>query len=380
MAKLKIGLVLDTSLDPDDGVQQYVVGIGEWFRSQGHDVHYLVGQTERRQLPNIHSLAKNITVQFNGNRTTIPLPSSKRRLRRFLQNNHFDVLHVNVPHSPFMAQKLIVSADPTTAVIGTFHILPYGWMSRIGNRLLGIWLRPSLKRFDKLLSVSTAAQSFVKDSWGMESQVVPNVVDFNKYASAKPIGKFAGTPNILFLGRLVERKGCQTLLEAVRLLDQDTEVGRFRVLVCGSGHLSARLKKFVNANGLQDIVRFEGYIDEAEKPAYYASSAISVFPSSGGESFGIVLLEAMASGQAAVLGGDNAGYSSVLSPKSELIFPAKDAQRLAEILKDMLQDEQKRLSLANWGAAYAKKFDTAVVGQELLTIYGEVLSKRQKVG
>src|SRR4051812_3995826 len=113
---LKIGLVLDTSLDPTDGVQQYVISVGEWLRGRGHDVHYLVGQTARHDLPNVHSLARNIGVVFNGNRTTIPLPTSRRKLRRFLDRQRFDVLHVQTPHSPFMSQRLILVADKRTAI------------------------------------------------------------------------------------------------------------------------------------------------------------------------------------------------------------------------------------------------------------------------
>ena len=141
----KIGLVIDTSLDPTDGVQQYVLSIGDWLSQQGHDVHYLAGQTDKRKLPNLHSLSRNITVSFNGNRTTIPLPTSRRKLRNFIQKEQFDVLHVQTPHHPLMAQRLILAASPQTAVVGTFHILPYGALSRIGTRLLGWWLRPSLK-------------------------------------------------------------------------------------------------------------------------------------------------------------------------------------------------------------------------------------------
>src|SRR3954462_8834258 len=105
---LKVGLVLDTSLDAEDGVQQYVLSIGRWLAGQGHEVHYLAGETRRRDLPNLHSLARNVTVRFNGNVTTIPLPASRRKLRRFLRRHGFDVLHVQTPHSPFMSQKLIL--------------------------------------------------------------------------------------------------------------------------------------------------------------------------------------------------------------------------------------------------------------------------------
>lgn len=377
---LKIGLVLDTSLDPNDGVQQYVVAIGEWLRSQGHDVHYLVGQTEKRQLPNVHSLARNVSVVFNGNRTTIPLPTSRRKLKAFLDSEKFDVLHVQSPHSPFMGQRLLLAAGPRTAVIGTFHILPYGWLARTGSWFLGQWLRPSFKRVDAMLSVSPAAQDFAHRIYKVESYVLPNVVDFARFRTAKQLPLYADmVPTILFLGRLVPRKGCMVLLKAVAELKADTKLRPFQVVICGGGPLESSLKKYASANGLDENVSFAGFVSEEDKPRYYASADISVFPSSGGESFGIVLLEAMASGKAAVLAGDNPGYRSVMSPKPNLLFDAKDPTALAKKLRFLLTNEAERSAMAGWGTAYTAGFDINSVGRDLLAVYTKALRKRQQL-
>ncbi|HVV67229.1 MAG TPA: glycosyltransferase family 4 protein [Candidatus Saccharimonadales bacterium] len=379
MPKLKIGLVLDTSLDPPDGVQQYVIGVGEWLRSQGHDVHYLVGQTEHRKLPNVHSLARNMTVWFNGNKTTIPLPTSKRKLRKLLHKEKFDILHVQTPHSPFMAQPLIRSAEKDTAVIGTFHIAAYNRLVTAGNWLLGWWLYPSLKRFDKMLSVSTAAQSFAKKTFRINSTVIPNVFDYQLYHEAKPFKRYGDdTLTILFFGRLVARKGCFVLMQAIALLNDRKDIPKFRVIICGKGAEGAKLKKFIDDKDLADLVEMTGFVDEADKPSYYASADISVFPSSGGESFGIVLLEAMASGRAAVLGGDNPGYRSVLAPREELLFDPQDITGLADKLELYLRDTKLRKDAAAWGAAYSEQFDVNVVGQKLLAVYEEALRKRRQ--
>jgi phosphatidylinositol alpha-mannosyltransferase len=376
--KLKVGLVLDTSLDPTDGVQQYVIHIGEWLRSQGQDVHYLVGQTSRRQLPNIQSLSRNITVSFNGNRTTIPLPTSRRKLRRVAREGNFDVLHVQTPHHPLMSQRLIMGAGRRTAVIGTFHVLPYGWLARVGNRLLGIWLHPSLKRMDRLLAVSSVAAEFAEKSFHKKAEVLPNVIDYKLFNSAQPLEKYKDSKlTILFLGRLVPRKGCQLLLEAVaKLVESGPKLPDFRVVICGRGQLEPKLRKFVAEHSLNDIVEFAGFVSEEDKPRYYASADISVFPSSGGESFGIVLLEAMASGKAAVLAGDNPGYHSVMEPQPDLLFDPRSVDALAAKLRKYLEDEALRQSMAGWGAEYTKAFDTDVVGGKLLKIYQEELSKR----
>ncbi|HTH72515.1 MAG TPA: glycosyltransferase family 4 protein, partial [Candidatus Pristimantibacillus sp.] len=107
MARLKIGLVLDDSLDKVDGVQQYVLIVGRWLTAQGHDVHYLVGETKRTDLPGMHSLARNVKVRFNKNRMAIPLPANLRAIRALLKREQFDVLHVQVPYSPALAGRII---------------------------------------------------------------------------------------------------------------------------------------------------------------------------------------------------------------------------------------------------------------------------------
>ncbi len=371
---LKIGFVLDTSLDPTDGVQQYVVTLGEWLRGQGHDVHYLVGQTEKRDLPNIHSLSRNMSVTFNGNRTTIPYPTSKRKLRAFIQNEHFDVLHVQTPHHPLMAQRLVMAADPSTVIVGTFHILPYGSLARWSNRLLGLWLRPSLKRFDKMLAVSQAAADFEKWSFGLEAQVLPNVIDVPRFAGAEPFER-DDRLQLLFLGRLVQRKGCDILLKALAQIDR-ASLPPFRLVICGRGPLQAQLETYMRDHGLQDVVEFAGFVSEDDKPRYYASADIALFPSSAGESFGIVLIEAMASGKAAVLAGDNPGYRSVVAETDQLFDPLDDT-RLAEKLMQYMQDQTLRAQVAANGAQHTKQYDVAAVGAELVMLYQSLLTAKK---
>lgn len=372
----KIGIVLDTSLDPPDGVQQYVLSVGEWLRRQGHDVHYIVGETTRIDIPNVHSLAKNIAVRFNGNRTTIPLPTSKRKLKAFLNEQQFDVLHVQTPHSPFFAQRLIRAASPKTAIVATFHVLPEGKLPVIGNYLLGWWLRPSLRRIDQMLSVSPAAARFARQTFHVASRVMPNVFDYRLFQTAQPLPAYDdATRTILFLGRLVPRKGCRYLLEAVAKLDR-TALPPFRVVVCGKGPLLNELEEFVRQHSLQDVVSFAGFVSEEDKPRYYASADVSVFPSTGGESFGIVLIEAMASGRAAVLAGDNPGYASVMEPQPELLFGPQDTQALADKLSALLQNDAQRQSYAAWGSDYTTQFGIETVGPQLVQLYSELLERK----
>jgi phosphatidylinositol alpha-mannosyltransferase len=356
------------------------MGIGEWLRSQGHDVHYLVGETKRRQLSNIHSLSRNVTVRFNGNRTTIPLPTSRKKLKQLLDKEQFDVLHVQIPHSPFMAHRLILAASPRTAIIGTFHIAAYNHMVWVGNWLLYLLLWRSIRRFDQVLSVSEAAQEFARSTFHVKAEISPNVIDYNLFHRAKPLPQYSGnnTLNVLFLGRLVPRKGCEVLLKAVARIKKELGTPDFRVIICGKGPQAEALQQLVSRSGLDNMVEMTGFISETDKPRYYASADISVFPSSGGESFGIVLLEAMASGQAAVLAGDNPGYHSVMAQKPALLFDPTDVDALADKLKHYLIDRSLRKDAQQWGASYTKQFDQAVVGNQLLGIYAEALRKRRQ--
>jgi phosphatidylinositol alpha-mannosyltransferase len=375
---LKIGFVFDDSLDKPDGVQQYILSIGDWLRAQGHEVHYLVGTTTRSDLPNIHSLSRNVSVKFNGNGMSIPLPTSRRMLRAFLTDQQFDVLHVQVPYSPWLAGRLISAASSATAIIGTFHIVALSPLVNAATRFLGLYTHSTVKKFDEIVSVSTAAQSFSKQTYGVMTDVVPNAIDYQRFHSAKPLATYDdGMLTILFLGRLVPRKGCRLLLEALDLLKANHS-NSFRVLICGKGPELESLQSYVTEHDLQDIIEFVGFVSEADKPAYYASADISVFPSSGGESFGIVLVEAMASGKAVVLGGNNSGYKSVLHDQPDLLFDATDAAKLANKLQHFMNDESSRLNLASWGAEYAGQFDQAVVGEELMSRYRKALQKRRR--
>jgi phosphatidylinositol alpha-mannosyltransferase len=375
---LKIGFVLDSGLDKPDGVQQYVLAIGEWLRGQGHDVHYLVGQTSRRDIQGVHSLSRSIKVRFNGNSGSVPLLARKSKLRGFVESEHFDVLHVQVPHHPLLAQRIVLAAGADTAIIGTFHVAPYNKLVTAGNKALGIWLKPSLRRFDRIVSVSPAAAGFARQTFGIDTDVLPNVVDWRRFQTAKGLPQYDdGVMNILFLGRLVPRKGCQLLLEAAAELKNKVGLPKFRILVCGKGPLEAQLRRFTGQHGLSAIVEFVGFVSEADKPRYYASADIAVFPSSGGESFGIVLLEAMAGGRSVVLAGDNPGYRSVMAPRPELLFDPKDPRALAVKLANYLSDRQQRQQMQIWEADYAKQFDVNVVGAKLLNIYRQALRKKR---
>lgn len=379
--KLKIGFVLDDGLDRPDGVQQYVLTLGNWLSTEGHEVHYLVGQTKRTDIANIHAIPKNLRVRFNGNVLTIPLPVPNRKIKKLLTSLDLDVLHVQVPYSPFFGAKVVRLASARTIVIGTFHIFPYGIQARVGTSLLGLWLQRNLRRFDAQLAVSSAAQSFAMKTFRIQAEIVPNMVDTDLFAPKNEQHKVSSTLNILFLGRLVERKGCDLLLHALADVRTSNPEINFHLNICGRGSLLPKLQSFVDASNLAGRVTFHGFVSEEQKILFMQQADVAVFPSYAGESFGIVLIEAMAAGSGVVLGGNNSGYASVLSDAQESLIDITDQSVFATQLAAVLSDAKLRTNIRAKQELLVKKFDVSTVGAQVTEAYTSCIElKNQSTG
>lgn len=377
MRKLNIGFVFDDSLDKPDGVQQYVLILSRWLAAQGHRVHYLVGETRRTDLPNVYSLSRNVRVRFNQNRMAMPLPARMKPIRELLARQQFDVLHVQVPYSPALAARIIKTAGDRTAVVGTFHVAPHSGLVTLANKALGLWLRTSVKRFDAMIGAPAAAE-FAKKTFGTDCTIMPLPLDLDRFYDAQAYTRYKSGKTVVYLGRLVERKGCRYLLRAVNYAVQHALWPKgARVVVCGGGPLELELKQYVASKGLNDIISFEGYISEESKPRYLASADVITYPSTGGESFGVVLLEAMASPKGIILAGDNPGYASVMGNHTDQLVNPFDAPAFAIRLVDALQDNRARKRAHDWQLAYAKACDVSVVGKQTVDIYRQALAKRR---
>ena len=376
--KLSVGFLYDDTLDSFDGVAQYVKTLGAWLSSQGHHVCYLVGQTKITNWSGgtVYSLARNVPVNFNANVLSIPLPANRQAIKQVLTKENLDVLHVQMPYSPFMAGRVIAAVPPRTAVIGTFHVLPAGPMAVWGSRLLGLWLRRGLRRFDHIVSVSTAAAQFAKKTYGLTSEVVPNTVELKKFtASGAEAVKRSPGFEIIFFGRLVKRKGCQQLLQAFSQLN--ARLPQAKLTIAGDGPQRKQLMQWVTRHKLASSVEFLGFIEEPSKASLLGRADIACFPSLYGESFGIVLLEAMASGATVVLGGNNAGYSSVLQKRPELLIDPRDTKAFAQRLYQLLTERPLAAQLHAWQAQHVRSYDVGVVGRQLTNIYTAAIAKRK---
>lgn len=376
--KLRIGLVFDDSLDSNDGVQQYVKTLGRWLIREGHHVKFLVGEThDAGELqPHVYSLSRNIKVSGNENKMFLPFFSKGADIDAVLEAEEFDVLHVMMPTNPLMGSRVIKRAG-MTPVVGTFHMVGGTRFINFGARLMRIAQASTWNRIDTFLSVSTAAKSFERKYFGRDSVVSPNMVDMATFARGETQEFLRGNNGtIIFLGRLVERKGAIHLLEALRILHQQGDLQGVRVHICGDGELRGELEDFVKRHQLHENIMFHGFIAEEEKGDYLASADIAVYPATGGEAFGIVLIEAMSTGKSVVLGGDNSGYRTVLGKRPELLFDPYNHDTLAHKLHHFLNDEKARQHAIKWQLEEVRQYDTEAVGREMVKIYHDAIQSK----
>lgn len=404
---MKIALVIDDTLDSTDGVQQVILEIGRELTVRGYEVHYLTSTTTRGDLGRVHSLARNLRFRFNGNRVGIPLPASRARLRELLAAERYDLVHVAIPYSPLLAGRIISLLPDSTTLVGTFMILPLGPISTWGGKLLGWWQRPQVPRFDHFMAVSEPASEFSRFMYGRPGIPTANPVRIAPFAGARaralagraahtsrdntsrdntslesPVPSAdtsaAGPPpvRILFLGRLVERKGAGALLRAATHLREFTRAP-FTIEIAGRGPLADEYAAFVGDHGLSDVVRMTGFIEEEAKADLLAGADIIALPALGGESFGISVVEAFAAGTGAVLAGDNLGYASTAGPLKDCLIDPRDPRAFARRLGELIDDPGARAEMSAAQSARAEEFDTPAVVSRIERVYASAASRRQ---
>lgn len=359
---MTIGYILDDSLDRGDGVQQAVLAIGEHIRTIGHDVHYIVAQTERTDIPNIHSIGSYFSMKFNGNSVRTPKPASKTTVQNLFDNVSFDVLHVQMPFSPFLAARVLNAAPKNVRKVGTFHILPYNFLSSTGTKLLGMATRSTIQSLDQCYAVSEPARLFMEKAYGVKGSVLPNPVDYSFFHRYK---RQAHDKNrIVYVGRFDERKGVRQLVEAFARLPESLR-SHTELIMVSKGPLHDVVQARAKQLGIE--VSFPGFVSAEEKAQYLANADVAVFPSISGESFGIVLTEAMSAGATVTIGGNNPGYASVLEPWPEVLFNPKNIAAFSDILKKFLVDQELARKIGSDQHKTVQQYDVKVVADTLLT-------------
>jgi phosphatidyl-myo-inositol alpha-mannosyltransferase len=368
---MKIGLVTPYVFPLPGGVTQHVGYLYENLRLRGHDVRILTSShgLQRASEGDIIRIGKGFSMPVNGSVGTITLsPRFVSQVRDMLEREQFDLLHFHEPFVPFLSP--IVLRLSTSVNVATFHA--YGGFSpsyEFGKRVM----KGSAERLHGRIAVSGAAKHFIERYFPGDYKVIPNGVDVDRFRRAVPLARWQDGPrNLLFVGRFEPRKGLLELLKAYRIL---RKAGcECRLLVVGTGPLAREAHRYVATRRLRGV-EFLGRVSDAEKAQLYKTADVFVSPATGGESFGIVLLEAMAAGTA-IVASDIHGYKGVLRRGREgLLVPPREPKAIAAAIARLLGDDDVREAMARAGQARAAEFSWERVTAKVDDYYGTVIRR-----
>jgi phosphatidyl-myo-inositol alpha-mannosyltransferase len=360
MAGLHVGMVCPYSLDVPGGVQSHVVDLAAALRALGHRVSVLAPAAVATPVPEFVTAAgRSISVPYNGSVARVTFgPVSYTRARRWLAEHQFDVVHLHEPTTMSLSALTLFAAEGP--IVATFHTSTE--RSRALNAFGGV-ARVLMEKVTARIAVSPPARRVQVEHLGGDAVEIPNGVDVARFAHGPLLPGYPRTPTVGFLGRFDEpRKGMAVLLDALRRLAPSRPA--LRLLVVGRGDADALRR---TAGPVADRLDVLGPVDEAVKAAALRSVDVFCAPNTGGESFGMVLTEAMAAG-APVLASDLGAFRAVLDGTGAL-FPTGDAAALAGELAALLDDPRRRTELATAGQARAAVYDWPVVAAAVERVY-----------
>lgn len=365
---LKIGIVSPYGYPHPGGVNQHVGHLHEGLRERGHDVWIITSKygKERESEGHVIRLGTGWAMPANGSvgRVTLGL-RFKRQAREVLEAHRFDILHFHEPFVPFLSPTVLDASE--TVNIATFHAFggfsPSYWIgSKFAGRLADL--------LHGRIAVSGAARHFISRYFPGEYRIIPNGVEIERFAEAEPYEELRdGTLNILFVGRFEERKGLIHLLKAYhRLRKRKVDA---RLLVIGDGPKRREYKRFVGLRGIRDV-EFLGRVSDDEKVRYFASADIYCAPNTGQESFGIVLLEAMAAG-VPIVASDIHGFKRVVERNVQgILVEPRNPRALAAGLYALARDPDLRHEMGEAGRQRAPEFSWDRVTERIVDYYYEV--------
>lgn len=360
---MKVGIVCPYSLDVPGGVQAHVIDLARALISLGHTVDVLAPADDDQELPSfVTSAGRALGIPYNGSVARLSFgPVSYARVRRWIDEHSFDVLHLHEPTAPSLSFLALVVADGP--IVATFHTSTP--RSKMLSAFQGV-LQPFLEKVTARIAVSALARRVQVEHLGGDAVEIPNGVAVDFFSSASTLDGYprpGGT--IGFVGRYDEpRKGMPTLLEAFELIAD--EFPELRLLVVGRGESSF--------GALADRVDLLGQVDDLDKARMLRSVDVYVAPNTGGESFGIILTEAMSAGTA-VIASDLDAFRRVLDDgKAGVLFPVGDASALASALRSLLQDTALRASYVDAASSRVQSFDWSVVASQVLRVYESAIA------
>ncbi len=373
---MKVGLVSPYVYPLPGGVTEHVRHLYEGLRGRGHDVRIITSShgLQRSSEGDVIRIGKGFSIPTNGSVGTLTVsPRFLSQVRDVLDRERFDVLHFHEPFVPFLS--LVVLRESRSVNVATFHA--YGGFSpayEFGSKVLGGYA----SRLHGRIAVSAAARHFIDRFFPGDYKVIPNGVDTARYRRAVPIARWQdGTRNLLFVGRLEPRKGLLDLLKAFRILRKTGCT--CRLLVVGSGPQEREARRYVLTRRLQGV-EFLGRVSDAEKAQLFRTADVFISPATGRESFGIVLLEAMAAG-APIVASDIHGYKGVVRRGREgLLVPPRKPKAFAAATAQLLNDPELRAQMSEAGRQRAEEFSWERVTAKVDDYYGFVIRRLAATG
>lgn len=373
---MRIGLICPYNIYKNGGVQECVLALRSEYIKLGHNALIITPKPKGKNLPPIEGVvlvgdARDIKSPFH---TTAQVSASfdNASIDEVLLKHKFDVLHFHEPWVPIVSRQILTRSN--TANIATFHAkLPETMMSRSIEKVITPYTKSILKYIDAFTAVSEAATDYISSLTKETVHIVPNGIDYLKFQPKKDIKRDKHT--ILYIGRLEKRKGVMYLLQAFEQLQMI--LSEVKLIIVGDGPDRSKLEDYVEFNNLHNV-EFKGFVDEASKIKLLQHATIYCTPAIYGESFGIVLLEAMAAG-AVTVAGNNPGYVSVMQETGALsIVNVKDTAEFTRKLQLLLTNYELRQLWTVWAEKYVTQFRYDHIAQSYLKIYKLAKKLHQK--
>ncbi len=372
MKKLKIAIFTPYNIFKSGGVQEHVNNQAKILRDRGHSVTILTPRPRRKLVKD-----EPRGVRFLGISARIKAPHAtsadvsatvdNEAIDRALADD-YDIVHVHEPLVPIAARQLLTAAEGRALRVGTFHAALPG--NRLGKSLISTYktyARSVMPHLDSLTAVSPAAVGYIKKYADADINYIPNGINLKTY---KPQHLERDPNMILFIGRLEKRKGARQLLEAFSVLKQRKPEAK--LVIVGDGPLRKSLRQMVETYGLQDV-EFLGFIEDEQKIKLLSTCGVYTSPALYGESFGIVLVEAMAMG-APTVAHHNDGYSWVLKETGRIsLVDCQNPSEYANRLQLMMEDPALRKVWQAWAKKYVKQFDYKRIVDSYEKVYAEGL-------
>ena len=374
--KLRIGMVCPYGWDIPGGVQIHVRELAEHFVAEGHHVSVIAPVSDDDSItdPWLVSAGRPVPIPFNGSVARVLFgPIAASRVRQWIAQGEFDVLHMHEPGIPSLSLLACWAAEG--AMVGTFHASTPK-LRAIAS--VGPLIEPMIEKLSARIAVSEMAQATLKNLYGTEAVVIPNGIDYSRFTSLSTEERRAkgAKLRIGFLGRFEEaRKGLPLLLEALPKILK--AIPNVELVVAGPGDQSKILERLDTHTAKQ--IRFLGRLSEEEKVDFLSSLDLYVAPNTGGESFGIILAEAMASG-VPVLASDIPAFVDLLAVGDcGRTFESENSSDLAQKAIELLRNSSYLQELAENGRNAAIRFDWGSVATQIMSVYEVAMTGQGKV-